>query len=135
MRLDPASAQRADDAEEARVAGGQHGGVAGGWQGVEGRVEVLELDAFGAGRDRGGRRWRGAPTTSSAAARAAAASGPNGRPSQPMTVTCWLRDDALAPPSAHAAASAIFVWPVKSTMMTWICGCCFPGRLLRRRTG
>ena len=55
VRLDAPGAQRADDAEEARVAGGQHGDVAGARvQGVEGRVEVLDLHAFGAGWDRGG---------------------------------------------------------------------------------
>ena len=53
-----AGAQRADDAEEARVAGGQHGYGAGARvYGVEGLVEVLELFAFRAGRDR--RIWVG----------------------------------------------------------------------------
>ena len=51
---DAAGAQRADDAEEARVAGGQHGYVAGARvQGVEGLVEVLDLFAFRAGGDPG----------------------------------------------------------------------------------
>ena len=35
-------------------------------------------------------RCRGAPMTVRASARASVASGPNGRPSQPITVTCWL---------------------------------------------
>ena len=55
---DAARAQRADDAEEARVAGGQHDGAAlVGGQGVERLVEVLDLVALracpGSGRRRG----------------------------------------------------------------------------------
>ena len=53
--LDAAGAQGADDAEEARVAGGQHRyGTRARVDGFEGLVEMLELYAFGAGRDRDG---------------------------------------------------------------------------------
>ena len=69
------------------------------------------------------RRCRGAPMTVRASARAFVASGPGGRPSQPITVTCWLPE----PTPVHAADSAIFCWPVKSTMMTWTCGGFVPG--------
>ena len=52
--LDAAGAQGADDAEEARVTGGQHDYGAGARvQGVEGLVEVLDLFTFRAGRDGG----------------------------------------------------------------------------------
>ena len=51
----PRARRAPDDAEEARVAGGQHGHGAGARvDGFEGRLEVLELYAFGAGRDRDG---------------------------------------------------------------------------------
>ena len=60
VRRDPAGAQRPDDAEEAGVAGGEDDG--GAWRaadGVEGLVQVPELDAFGGFRDRERRRGAG----------------------------------------------------------------------------
>src|SRR5262249_11824703 len=133
---DPAGAQGADDAEEARVAGGQHGGGAfmcG--DDIEGLVQVLEFPLLCVRWDGGGPQGTGRADDQPRAGQR------GGRPGCPCAaVATDYRDVHVLLVHAllvhallvhallvhallvHAVASAILVWPVKSTMMTRICG-------------
>src|SRR5262249_6704053 len=90
-------------------AGGEDGGGAfAGGDGVEGLVEVPELDAFGSFRDGGG-----AEVPGGADDRSRLGQGVRGVGAWGAAVAADHGDLGL-----HAAGSAIFCWPVKSTMMT-----------------
>src|SRR6266849_1117591 len=80
--------------------------------GVERVLEVLDLDAFGAYRDRGSVQVPGRADDPFGRRQGRGRLGAEG-----PAVAADHRDLGT-----HAAASAILVWPVKSTMMTWIFG-------------
>src|SRR5581483_11279462 len=108
---DAAGAHGPDDAEEAGVAGGQHDHRA--WaagEGAEGFVEVPELFAL-----RGFRDGRGVEVAGGADDGSGLGQGLGGVRGRGAAVAADHGD-------VHAAASAIFCCPVKSTMMTRTCG-------------
>src|SRR5262249_19351907 len=117
VRRDPAGAQGADDAEEAGVAGGQHGGGANAsGDEVEDVVQVLEFSSFCVRRDGGYPQVTGRADDQPCAGQGAGRVG-----AERAAVAADHRDVLVSggttPPNsvahvAHAAASAIFRWPV-----------------------
>src|SRR5262249_37386326 len=116
-----------DDAEEAGVAGGQHGGGANAsGDDVEGVVQVLEFSSFCVRRDGGYPQVTGRADDQPCAGQGA------GRVGAERAAVAADHGDVLvsggAPPptsvahGAQGAASAISRWPVKSTMMTRMAG-------------